>query len=179
MKNTTHLFASNQRIVVKFLILIGILCHTSLGLSDVYKTVDEKGKVTFTDKPTPDAETVDIKETNLATPVQVPARERQEGEPSQDDYKSLTITSHSNDDIIPNGLNPFNVSTQVNPSLQQGHKLRLYIDGQKYSEGTASNFRVTSIARGSHTLQVTIVDQEGNSLKQSEAVTIFAYRPGG
>ncbi len=145
--------------------------------AQVYKTVDQDGKVTFSDKKAPEAEAVELQEPNTAKPVEVPiAVEPLPEALSPNSYDILSITSPANDSVIANGLVPFTVTTKVKPKLKSGHQLQLTIDGvaQGLSQG---NFTVESISRGEHTLKISIVDANGNMLKQSAAVKVFAYRP--
>jgi len=55
----------------------------------------------------------------------------------------------------------------------------LLIDGELYGESTSSTFKVLSLARGPHTLQVKILDSNGRTIKQSSPIQVQAYRPGG
>ena len=88
----------------------------------------------------------------------------------------VRISSPAHDSVIANGLVGFKVTTNISPALNREHQLRLTIDGEVHSSGRGS-FNVSSINRGPHTLQVTLIDDKGTALAESAVVTVFAYRP--
>jgi hypothetical protein len=48
------------------------LCLSCTAFAQVYKSTDEEGNVTFSDSPTEDSKAVQVEETNVADPVEVP-----------------------------------------------------------------------------------------------------------
>ena len=56
--------------VLLFPMLLSLSCTT---FAQVYKSTDAEGNVTFSDTPSTDSEAVQVEETNLADPVEVPA----------------------------------------------------------------------------------------------------------
>ena len=131
----------------------------------------------YTDKPTANSAKIEIKEPNTIKSPVIPDIIEQEQPQKLLEYKQLAITKPANKDIIPNGLVPFNVSLNLSPQLQPEHQLQLLIDGQLHSTSLSNTFRVNSINRGQHKLQVYVLDALGNRLKQSTVVEVFAYRP--
>jgi len=154
---------------------LGALTASPLGTGDVYKSVDEQGRVTFGDKNTAQATAVVIEATNT-TPAIEP-REINNSEPQATGYATLAISAPANDSIIANGLVPFWVTVTVQPKLTADHQLQLLIDGQVTTSTNATRIQVPGLSRGQHTLQVRINDPSGRILKQSEKVALFAYRP--
>ncbi len=132
--------------------------------AQIYKTVDADGNVVFTDSPgvNQQAETVDIKVPNTidATPVTpyqpAPAAEEEAG------YQSLSI-SPAHDSTVRSNTGDFAVSISVNPPLQPGHSVQLYLDGQRQN-GSGTRYQFTNIDRGSHQLRATVVDGNGKVL---------------
>ncbi len=159
------------------LILVAGLATPHFIHAEVYKSVDKKGRVIYTDKPTPNSEKVEIKEANTIKSATVPDINDEEPPITLFEYQQLAITHPANKDIIPNGLVPFDISLNLRPKLQPEHQLQLLIDGQLHSTSLNNTFRVNSINRGQHKLQVYILDASGNRLKQSEVIEVFAYRP--
>ena len=51
-----------------------IFCYLiySFAFADVYRSVDENGNIVFTDKPSPDAEKVELQEVQTVSPASVP-----------------------------------------------------------------------------------------------------------
>jgi Domain of unknown function (DUF4124) len=151
--------------------------------AQVYKHIDEKGNVTFSDKKSPAAATVDISGINISKSVETSIRpDAVVPEPTQHDkptYKILVISAPKDGSIIPNGLVPLTVSTDIRPKLQEAHILQLLVDGNIHSESQSGSLTLSSVNRGKHTLQVKIVDLNKKTVKQSPTSTIFVYWPGG
>lgn len=145
----------------------------------VFKTVDEKGKVSFSDTPQEQSTKVELRDINTAKPVKASARPPTTPvkESALTSYTDLSITSPKPDALIPNGLVAFTVVAKISPELQAGHKLQLSIDGQVHSSSATSSITVDSIHRGQHTLQLSIVDDKGKTLKKSKSINISALRP--
>jgi hypothetical protein len=162
------------------LVLAVISSHMLLaGLSyaEIYKAVDEKGKTTFSDKPSPTAVEVEVRELNTTEATTItfkPKFTKKITAPAS--YNVVKITSPENNAVIANGLVGFSVSTQIMPALQKGHRIQLIIDGSVHST-SQGNFTVNSINRGEHQLQVIIIDEEGTPLTTSKTVKLFAHRP--
>jgi len=158
-------------------IATGLLIQSGSSYSQIYKSVDENGKITFSDQAEPGADTVNVKEPNTSQAIEVPAVVvALPEELAANTYKSLRITHPGNDSVIANGLMAFTVSTSISPTLNDKHQLQLIVDGQNHSTSRDS-FTINSIDRGEHVLQVAVIDANGNVLKTSPEVAIFAYRP--
>ena len=69
------------------------------------------------------------------------------------------------------------VRVRVDPELQEGHRLQLLLDG--VAQGSASRkpeFRLENIDRGTHSLQLQIVGEEGGVLFTGPASTFHLLR---
>lgn len=159
------------------LCVIASITLSIFGHAEVYKSVDQDGRIIYTDKPIPNSEKIEITEPNTIKSVSVPNVDEQEPASQPFEYEQLTITSPSDNSIIPNGLVPFDVAINIAPKLQEEHQLQLLIDEKMYSSSTQNTFRVTNLSRGQHTLQALIIDSSGNRLTQSSTIRVFAYHP--
>ncbi|MBM2829513.1 MAG: hypothetical protein HW411_303 [Gammaproteobacteria bacterium] len=63
------------------------------------------------------------------------------------------------------------VSIALEPALKAGDQLVLYMDGSKVSEGTGSQFNLTNLDRGTHSLSVAVVDASGKELQRSKSIS--------
>ena len=80
--------------------------------------------------------------------------------------------------IIPRGPGNFSVSANISPSLQGKEKLQLLMDGEPRGEPQrGSAWPLTNVFRGTHVLEVTVIDPKGKELAKSEPVTVFVFRP--
>lgn len=145
--------------------------------AEVYKHIDETGKVTYTDQPSPEATPVDIKELNTLKPLPVRVPEPATPNTKADPDYIITITSPANNGIVANGLVGLAVTSSVSPKLQPGDQLQLLIDGKAHSKNTTGQFQIASIQRGTHSLQVALLDEAGEILAKSAAVSVTVYRP--
>jgi hypothetical protein len=69
------------------------------------------------------------------------------------------------------------VQAEIEPALQPGHHIDVFLDGQRVSVGaTAAQFTVPEVYRGVHTLQAVIADANGQDLVRSLAVTFMVQQ---
>jgi hypothetical protein len=154
-----------------------LLIQAGLSHAQVFKSVDENGKITFSDQAEPGADKITVSQPNTSQALVVPAAViAAPKELPTNRYKSLSIIEPSNNSVIANGLVAFAVSTSISPPLNDKHQLQLMIDGQNHSI-SRGNFTIDRIDRGEHILQVNVISATGKVLKSSSQVVIFAYRP--
>jgi hypothetical protein len=157
-------------------IAICLFIEAEPSLSEVFKSVDEKGKISFSDTPSAGAQAIKVEPPNTAVPVETTVKPVAPAPTEADPYTQLSITSPKDGAMIVNGLLPFTVTTQVTPPLIDGHKLQLSLNGSVHSTSTSS-FEIPSIPRGQHQLEVAVLDSSGNVVKKSSPITIYARRP--
>ncbi len=167
-----------------FLIAVIALLPWQAG-AQVYKHVDAKGSITFTDQPLPNATPVEINTPNTSKPPSATAYPKpattaataEQATAGNISYR-VSITNPSNETIIPRGPGNFSLSASVSPSLQSGHTLQLMMDGAaRQAPQTQGNWALTNVFRGEHKLEVTVIDKTGATLAKSDPVTVFVFRP--
>lgn len=144
--------------------LITLLC---LGLSPavaetVYRTVDEDGSVRYSDHPIPGAEAVEVPEVptlELLPPETRPTPRR--GPPAQVQatpllYESLVITQPAQDSAGWYTSGQLSVSVDLQPALQAGHILVVYLDGVRVASGSGTTFQLANIYRGTHRVEAAV-----------------------
>ena len=141
--------------------------------------MDDDGKVTFTDNPphnTPTKEKVTLPVTNIqpaldSVPTVKKAEEEIEG------YQEIAILTPAQDTTIPPGQEVLVVEVGLTPRLKAGHLIQLLFNGQAYGPPTTvSSFTISSLIRGEHSLQVQVIDSEGNVIGSSNNNTIHVKR---
>lgn len=149
--------------------------------AQIYRTVDEDGNVTYSDTPAGSgtSEQVEIRPTNTAPPPPqiAPRRQPAAEKPAAIEYRPV-ITAPDNETTIPMGPGNFSVSAAVEPALEPGATLQLYIDGQP--EGVPQerkSWSLTNVFRGAHDLEVAVLDKSGSELARSPAVRVYVLRP--
>ena len=154
----------------------------SLGVSlafaaTVYKWVDENGVVHYSDQPHPNAEKLHVKESQtykesgpLAAPASADAgAQNQSNAPV---YRGCAITQPLNNDELAN-VDALTVVVQTDPSLRPGDQVFVTLDGQALNDGrpTGSQFTISPVERGQHTLQAAVKDSGGSLMCQTSGVT--------
>lgn len=165
-----------MRIVLLCLVLIA-----PWVVADVYKTVDKDGRTVYTDKPkTENAEKLQLREINTvpgAQPLpQSSPVDSVQSQPAALNYK-IDIISPRNDVSIPVGQRDLGIAVTVSPGLQGGHLLVFFMNGEMLEETTMGNIIVKDVPRGTHTLVVEAIDQNGQSLGTSAPVIVNVIRP--
>lgn len=157
------------------------LCLPFVAPAEVYRWVDEAGNVVFSDRPRPGAE--ELKNLDLQSypapklPITSP-KSKSEKLPLTG-YTAIEIASPNNDETIWDNTGSFAVSVRLRPALHSalGHKVVLLLDGNQVMEpGRSTQFQLTNIDRGTHTLRAAIVDRDGKEVASSDATTIYLHR---
>jgi len=154
-------------------VLIGLLATASV-LAQAYRWVDEDGVTHYSDRPAPGAEEVDLSEYSRNTGVRLhraPPESRAAREQQADDepfrYESLTISSPGAEETLWNIEGVLDVSLALSPSLQSGHQVRVYFDGQPRMVFGAS-FQIEEVFRGVHNIQAEVIDNTGRLMIRSQ-----------
>jgi hypothetical protein len=156
-----------------------LVCAAQVGVAQVYKHVDENGNITFTDKPPADAELIEIRSPNsISAPVAI--EYHQEAAPKAEVAEGYTvkITAPANETIIARGPGNFSVSASVTPGLQAESRLQLLIDGAARGEPqSGTSWALTNVFRGTHALEIAVVNAKGKQLAKSAPITVYVFRP--
>lgn len=150
-------------------------------MADVYKTVDKDGRVIYTDNPKDEnAKKVELREINTVQgaqplPQSTPV-DSFNSQPAAVNYQ-INIISPRNDVSIPVGQRDLAIAITLQPALEAGHLLVYFLDGELLEETTANNIIVKDVPRGTHTLVVEAINQDGQSLGTSAPVIVNVIRP--
>jgi len=165
------------------LILVGLaLCVSVLAQDRVYKRVNPDGSVVYTDQPIEDAEVMKVPKGSTFTMPSGSTSSRSSSSSSQRDvdtaiYQSLVITSPKNDEAIRSNEGRVTALANSDPTIQKGHSFRWTMDGRVLQQEISSPvLQMTSVDRGSHNLEVAIVDAEGKVVISSEQIVFNLQR---
>jgi hypothetical protein len=151
----------------------------TVGVSaEVYKWADSEGNIVYSDRPHPGAEELKNLEVQTYPAPKLPSSAPELKPKPFPGYDKVEITSPANDEAIRENTGNVSVSVNLMPDLQTGlgHKLMLLIDGKKVTEGTATQFQLTNLDRGSHSLQATVIDPSGKEVASSAPSTFHLQR---
>lgn len=93
-------------------------------------------------------------------------------------YTSLVITQPAAEETIHDNTGTLAVELTLSPALQieQGHRIKLLLDGTAMPVTGTTSLTLTEIDRGAHTLQAAVEDQSGAVLIVSEPVSFYMWR---
>ncbi|HEY7841952.1 MAG TPA: Ig-like domain-containing protein [Gammaproteobacteria bacterium] len=142
----------------------------------VYRRRSEDGSIEFSDSPSPDAERVQIRETQTieAPPPPSFVYEREQAAPER--YTRVEIMEPSDDAQVRENTGNLTVSVAVEPGLSGSDQVVIMVDGQEAASGTQTSFNLTNLDRGTHRLTAVIRSREGKTMASSPAVTFHMLR---
>ncbi len=163
----------------KWLILLSLLSTVASGQS-AYTWVDENGQTHYSDRPVPGSTLIEL-ETAQGFPAPRPAtREAAEPEAEIDPaaaYTAFDILQPQQQETLWNVAGNVGVSLNIAPVLQPGHHVGVFLDGELTDlDTTASQFQLTEVFRGLHTMQAVILDNNGDVVLRSLAVTFMVQQ---
>lgn len=157
---------------------------SAFGQTQIYQSVDSHGDVTFSDVPQANSQPYSVAAVNLSdfsstvtAPQNMVITKESAGESS---VTSATAAAYSVSIVQPqdqttiHNQSPITVMASVQPSLKTGDSVQLLVDGLPMgSPQTGLQFTLQDLIRGSHQLQVRILDANGQTLKMSLPITLF------
>lgn len=160
--------------------LLACAAASAADTGKLYKWVDEKGVIHYTDQPRPGAKEVDVKpaQTYQPPPVVRSSASAARSTPQEPvNYNSCSITSPANDQVFFN-INSTSITVQTDPRLQPGHRISVLFDGQPLGQPSSSGqFTIDPLYRGSHTIVATVIDEQGRVVCQSAPLTFHVRQP--
>lgn len=153
--------------------------------AQVYKSVDDKGRVTFTDTKPKDrpSETVKLPVPNTTAAV-VPKTDASGNsagvqESAVVEYDIFYIASPANNEALDFNITTLNVLVSVEPPLQAGDVVQFYLDGKSCGKaGKSLSRQLTELERGAHTVEARLRDKRGKMLMSTGLVNFFVRRSG-
>jgi len=163
----------------KWLILLSLLSAVASGQA-AYTWVDENGQTHYSDRPVPGAAPIELETAQGFTappPVTgVVAEPEAEIDPAAA-YTAFNILQPGHQETLWNVAGNVGVSLEIAPVLQPGHRVGVYLDGELADLATtASQFQLTEVFRGQHTLQAVIMDNDDGDVLRSLAVTFMVQQ---
>lgn len=156
-------------------LLLALVAPANAG---IYSYIDADGNRVFTDRPAGQAaEQIELKPTNdmPALPPAAPAAPVPAATAAI--RYQLQIVSPAEDETIRSNAGDLLVSASGNPAPQAGHGNQLLLDGEALSAaGPETHFELHNVDRGTHRLQLRVIDAEGRELARSPPRTFHLIR---
>lgn len=157
------------------LLLVAALAVPAIA-EEVYKTTDEAGNVIYSDQPSPEAETIQIQETQTVPGDTAPPFEYTPPAPGVRPYTAVSIVSPANDEAMRPEDQSVRIVARAEPGFRGQDSFVLFLDGVEHSSGKSSTFLLGELERGTHTVSVTVRDPTGADLITSAPISFHVLR---
>lgn len=150
----------------------------ALASQTVWKWVDDKGITHYSDRPVPGATKVELNagtrtDSSASGAPPVTSSSKQPAPAAGPAYRNFEIWKPRADEAVINTGGQVSVSVRVDPALQTGHRLHLYLDGrlvEGFPENT-TDYELKEVPRGTHTVVAVITDSRGTRVQETGRVT--------
>lgn len=160
------------------LFVLVVLAAPAFAAQTVWKWVDEHGVTHYSDRPVPGATKMEIASGNRAetpAPPAVTTSSPEQQTLSGPPYRNFEIWKPAAGESIVNTGGQVTVNVRVDPNLQAGHGLYLYLDG-RLVEGfppNAASYELKDVPRGAHRAVAVITDRRGERIQESDPVVFY------
>lgn len=156
---------------------------TSLSYAEIYRSVDEDGNIHFSDTGLPDTKEVQLQDSNMfSTNEKINSTDSELSIDNVDLFEPIiqyqaTILSPENDMAVRSNDGSININVSTTPKKENTHTFQLYLDGKKLgSPQMSSSIRALNIDRGTHQVQVELLNSKGRTLAKTQIVTVHLLR---
>lgn len=167
----------------RLLLTICLLVGATVGATEVYRWVDSDGVVHYSDRPKEGAERMQLQEAQTFSPPPVRSRREAAGVEEADDdaaadtYQTLEIVRPGQEEVLWNTGGQLDVSMRVEPRLQLGHRVSLYLNDQAVEVRPGSlQAQLTEVPRGVHVLRAEVRDRTGTVVITSQPRTFVVQQ---
>lgn len=167
------------------LLTICLLVGVAVGATEVYRWVDSDGVVHYSDRPKEGAERMQLQEAQTFSAPPVRARRESAGADDAEDaddaaaetYRTLEIVRPGQEEVLWNTGGQLDVSMRVEPRLQIGHRVSLYLNDQAVEVRPGSlQAQLTEVPRGVHVLRAEVRDRTGTVVIRSQPRTFVVQQ---
>jgi hypothetical protein len=154
-----------------------LLCFSANA--EIYKWVDENGKIHYSDKEVTGAEQVKLPKT-ITIPATATGSNSDSSDQDEDGkapyYTKMAIIKPEMNETIRNRGGGLDIVIDLTPELRGEDTISLYMDGNTALKNqTQTSISLPNIERGSHTLRASVFNKEGDLLISSKSI-IFHIR---
>ena len=175
-----NIFKANILSIALAATFTATISANAVAQTNVYKSVNSEGIVEYSDQPREGAETIKVKNPQSVTLPkaadvfgQPHSKQNEEGNNS---YQSIVITQPANDSAFNSGSGQISISSETTPSLSGNHSIQLVVDGTTYNSNKSGSFSLSNVDRGTHQVQVNVIDGDNKVLISSDITTFTLHR---
>lgn len=158
-----------------------VLFAQALAAETIYKGQDASGNPSFSDKPSPNSQKIEIDPIPTYTPAPLPAAQNPANQnmknPQEVAAYEISIVQPKDEETFTTDIENVNINVSVSPSLQSSDKIRYLLNGKPY--GDLSNQLAMSLGRldrGSYLIKAEIVGADGKMKGESRTVIFYQNR---
>jgi hypothetical protein len=159
--------------------LLSLLLVCQAVTAEVYRWVDDEGRVHFSDRPAPEATAVPLAPGGApATDASEPQPDGQ-GAPILGPYTAFEIVSPEANATLRLESESLPFALLIDPPLQPSHRLSMVVDGAPVAVETpvGTQLSLTGVGLGSHVAEAVIHDADGGLVAQTPRVNFHLRRP--
>ncbi len=177
--------------ILRILIFPILLLCASVLHAEVYKWTDASGRTVFGDSP-PDRNQAQSVELPILTVADSYGKAEKEGRSSDSaqaeeedegaddtsavEYKHFAVVSPKADSSVRANNGNVMVRFKLEPALQKGHGIVVYLDGKRVATGDSTVFSLENVDRGKHSVFAVLHDEDDEVLKNTQAVSFNLLR---
>ncbi len=156
--------------------------------AEIYTWTDADGNTVYSDKPSPNAQRIEVSTPNsMEPPRPTPSYNQNSSQAdtsssTQGRYRRVEITSPANDSAVRANDGNITLSVAIDPPLRSGALLRARVDGTLGAQAlpgagqTQANLTLPNLDRGSHQIEAVITDTRGKEIGASSPITVHVQR---
>ncbi|HLF09843.1 MAG TPA: DUF4124 domain-containing protein [Gammaproteobacteria bacterium] len=166
----------------KWLILMSLLSVASASAAPAWRWVDSEGQVHYSDRPVPGAREIDLPGAEGFSAPQRATQPPSQNTPTEPqrpaaNYRTFNIVSPVQQETLWNIGGNLTVRVELAPGLQAGHRLDVFLDGQRTNLNAGSlELTVPNVFRGIHSVQAVIIDASGQEVLRSLSVPFMVQQ---
>jgi len=167
----------------KWLIVLFAVLITPAGAGPAWTWKDSNGLVHYSDTPVPGAKRIDLGSAQGFGPAQGgsvrrPTLEAPQGSATNEQsYSAVTIVSPTQQQTLWNTGGEVSVQLATEPSLRQGDRVDLVLDGQRRNlDSPSTQLTLAEVFRGIHTVEAVVVDGNGRELARSAPTSFIVQQ---
>ena len=153
------------------------LALSAPGYSEIFRTVDAEGNITYTDQPPTNtdrrviSETVDLPTPNTfedTTPYERWDPESASEDDNNETSYTLLIVTPGHDQTVRENAGNVVIRTRINPDLDEGHTARLELNGTLTGNPVeGGSIYLNNLPRGTHRARLVVENENGRRIAES------------
>lgn len=160
------------------LALFTLTALTTNAATTVYKVKNPDGSISYSDQPQDNAEVMQVEPvpTVPAVPVNMAPANTPEQETEATAYSNFAIVAPASNEAFHSPEGTVEIRVTLEPSLQGDHTLEYWLDGKLHQSTQAKALQLNNVNRGTHSIQIKIVDSAGAVL-DTRSASFTVHRP--